>query len=131
MITSRQSKITIGSGIAGVAVGVTLLWLVQYASFKSRSVTLFQYLDAAVVIAFALTFGGLVSVLVGGVCFARREPFARNLQFSFALAAVAGCFMLPFDFNVHSWNVLLAMTLVCSEVIAGIVLVVAFATAPC
>ena len=113
--------------ILGVALYSQLGWVEDVTRHLASSVT---FLDFSTLLSFGLAFGGMVTVLVGGIMFARREPFARSFAFSLVLGGSGLCLMYVLNINIHGSSAILIIVLPASVLIAGIVLVVAFATAP-
>jgi hypothetical protein len=81
----------IATGATAAALGITLYSQLDWVADLSASSS--ALIGAAVVLSFGLTFGRIPAVLVGGIMFARREPFGRSFGLSLALATLALCLM--------------------------------------
>lgn len=77
VITTGQNKAMIAVGIVGAAVGVTLLWLAESLQLQIKGIRLPELLAMS---SFLLTLGGMLMLLIGGISFARCQPFGQSFR---------------------------------------------------
>jgi hypothetical protein len=119
VLTTRRSTHLIIAALAATFLGIAL-----YSQLDRVADSM---LGAAVFISFALTFGGLLGVLVGGICFARSAPLLRTFWFCCALAAVAIGSIYGTNPNIHGRAAILIIVLPGATLISAVVFLVAVA----